>query len=130
MTPETKQRLARQNDTGLAASAIRLRAARKLAGKDQREMAAECNVKNTVLSNAENGQTYPSREILSAYWRGYRIDFNFLINGDFAQLPLDLQERLFPALEDATNEWDRKENSGRSSGGSPPAQQRRLTSRA
>jgi transcriptional regulator with XRE-family HTH domain len=130
MTPEQKQRLARQNDTGLVASAIRLRAARKIAGRDQRDMAVECDVSNTVLSNAENGLTYPGREILSAYWRGYRIDFNFLINGDFAQLPLDLQERLFPALEAATSEWDRKEGSGRAHTGSPPVQPRKLANQA
>ena len=74
-------------------------------------MAHECRVTNKVLSNAENGLTYPSREILSTFWRSYRIDFNFMINGDFATLPADVQERLFPALEAATNEWGRKEGS-------------------
>lgn len=127
MTPEEKQRLARQNDTGLEASAIRLRAARKIAGRGQSEMAAECGVSNTVLSNAENGLTYPGREILSTYWRGYRLDFNFLINGDFAQLPMDVQDSLFSALLVATNEWDQKESSGR---GRPPKRPRQFGTKA
>lgn len=113
MNFDEKQRLARQNDTGLAASAIRLRAARKVVGKGQIDMAKEYGVTNKVLSNAENGLTYPSRDILSTLWRSYRIDFNFMINGDFAQLPADVQDRLFAALEVATSEWDRKEDSGR-----------------
>ncbi len=47
-------------------------------------------------------------------YRQHRIDYNFILNGDFAQLPGDVQDRLFPFLVDATNAWDQKENSDRS----------------
>jgi hypothetical protein len=33
------------------------------------------------------------------FFRSHRIDFNFLIHGEFAQLPADVQDRLFSALE-------------------------------
>ncbi|MFC4668361.1 helix-turn-helix domain-containing protein [Seohaeicola nanhaiensis] len=108
---QTKQRLAHKDDTGLAACAIRLRAARAVTGKQAQQLAREVGVSKTVYSNAENGLTYPNRDVMKHLYRSYRIDFNFLINGDFAQLPGDLQERLFPALEVANNEWDRKSSS-------------------
>ncbi|MEI4485621.1 helix-turn-helix transcriptional regulator [Frigidibacter sp. MR17.14] len=114
----------------MEASAIRLRAARKIAQKEQRDMAQECGVSNTVLSNAENGLTYPSREIMSTYWRGYEIDFNFLINGSFNHLSPDLQDRLFFALEAATSEWDRKESSNRSRSAKRSGQSQTQTSQA
>lgn len=119
---EEKERLAHKNDTGLAACAIRLRAARSVAGLGSKDMAAECGVSKTVYSNAENGETYPNRDVMKHFYRAYRIDFNFLINGDFAQLPGDVQTRLFPALAAANDEWDRKErsNSARARGRTSP----------
>lgn len=113
MDYEAKARLARLNDDGLAACAVRLRAAVNLTGKLDKDFAADAKVSKTVLSNAMNGATYPNREVMKHLYRSYRIDFNFIMNGDFAQLPGDVQDALFPALEDAANEWDRKEDSGR-----------------
>jgi transcriptional regulator with XRE-family HTH domain len=118
---EEKQRLAHQNDTGLAACAIRLRAARGLTGKQANVLAKECGVSKTVYSNAENGLSFPNRDVMKHLFRAYRIDFNFMINGDFAQLPGDVQEQLFPALVTANSEWDRKSSSGRSQGAARPA---------
>jgi transcriptional regulator with XRE-family HTH domain len=111
-----KQKLAHQNDTGLAACAIRLRAARNITGKQANVLAKECGVSKTVYSNAENGLSYPNRDVMKHLFRAYRIDFNFMINGDFAQLPGDVQEKLFPALVTANSEWDRKSNSDRPQG--------------
>ena len=91
-----------------------MRAARKVAGLSQKEIAVVAGVKNTVISNAEAGETLATRPAMSYYYRAHRIDFNFLMNGDFAQLPGDVQEALFPALEAATSEWDQKERSDRS----------------
>lgn len=130
MTPIEKQQLARQNDTGLVASAIRLRAARGVAGRGQTAMARECGVSNTVLNNAERGLTYPNRAILQTFWRGYRIDFNFMINGDYAQLAPDVQEALFVALADAASEWDQREGSDRTPGGAKSVRGEKVTSRA
>ncbi|WP_299359107.1 helix-turn-helix transcriptional regulator [uncultured Paracoccus sp.] len=97
------------NDIGLAACAIRLRAAFMLTGLEKhQDLAGAAGISHTVLSNAMNGATYPNREVMQYLHRAHRIDFNFLMNGDFAQLPGDVQARLFPALEAAAGEWERK----------------------
>ena len=108
MNLEEKERLARVGDMSLDAMAIRLRAARKVAGLSQKDFADAVGVKNTVINNAEAGSTAPSREVMRYLYRAHRIDFNFMINGDFAQLPGDVQAALFPALVEATNKWDQK----------------------
>jgi len=101
---------------GLEALAIRLRAARKYTGLNQKQFAEAAGTSNTVVNNAEAGITAPSREVMRYLYRAHRIDFNFQMNGDFAQLPGDVQEQLFAHLEDATNEWDRRERSSRGRG--------------
>ncbi|MGO4854903.1 helix-turn-helix transcriptional regulator [Phaeovulum sp. W22_SRMD_FR3] len=106
---EQKQRLAHQNDMGLAACAIRLRAARAFTGLSQQNLAKEIGTTKQVLNNAEAGLTHPNRTVMKHLYRAYRIDFNFMMNGDFAQLPGDVQEKLFAALEAANNEWDQRE---------------------
>ncbi len=113
MNIEEKERLARVRDMGLEASAIRILAARTMTGLSQKAVAEAVGTSNTVISNAENGETYPSRDLMRYYYRAHRLDFNFLINGDFSQLPGDVQAAIFPALEAATSEWDRKERSDR-----------------
>ncbi|WP_206612984.1 helix-turn-helix domain-containing protein [Paenirhodobacter populi] len=114
MDSDEKHRLAKFGEVGLEACAIRLRASRKVTGLQQKEMAAAAHVSKSVLNNAEMGLTYPNREIMQYLYREHRIDFNFMMAGLYAQLPGDVQERLFPALEVASNEWDQKERSGRS----------------
>ena len=79
-----------------------------MTGKRSKDLAADIGVGKTTLSNAENGSTYPSRHMMRHLYRAYRIDFNFMINGDFAQLPGDVQDKLFAALIEANDEWDRK----------------------
>lgn len=114
MDIEAKSRLARENETGLEACAIRLRAAFHVTGlAKHNDLAKAAGVSKTVLSNAMNGLTYPNREVMSYLYRGHRIDFNFMMIGLFAQLPGDVQSVLFPALEVAAHEWDQKENSNR-----------------
>ncbi|MGV8987789.1 MAG: helix-turn-helix domain-containing protein [Cypionkella sp.] len=125
MEVEEKERLTRKNDMGLAAAAIRLRAARAVTGMNQKDFSAACGVRNTVVSNAEAGSTHPSKEVMKYLYRAHRIDFNFMMNGDFAQLPGDVQERLFPALEAATIEWGQREGSGRTQGKPKRAQPER-----
>lgn len=104
-----KERLAHLQDMGIAACAIRLRAARGVTGLSQQEFAKECGVTKQVLNNAEAGLTYPNRAVMKHLYRAYRIDFNFIINGDFVQLPGDVQDRLFEQLVLANDEWDRRE---------------------
>jgi transcriptional regulator with XRE-family HTH domain len=98
---------------GLEATAIRLRAARMAARMSQKNLALACDVSNTVLNNAEMGLTSPNHKVMKYLYRAHRIDFNFLLNGDFAQLPGDVQSAIFESLEVATSEWDQKERSGR-----------------
>jgi len=112
MDIETKTRLAYLNDMGLAATAIRLRAAFMVTGLSQlKDLARAANISRTVLSNALAGSTYPNRDVMKYLYRTHRIDFNFIMNGDFSQLPGDVQDKLFPALERAKSEWDQRENS-------------------
>ena len=114
MDLDNKIRLARVNDMGLEATAIRLRAAFHASGLAQhQDLANAAGVSKSVLSNAMAGGTYPNRDVMKYLYRAHRIDFNFLMNGDFSQLPGDVQERVFAALEVATSEWDQKEGSDR-----------------
>lgn len=112
MDLDRKIALSRINDMGLAATAIRLRAAFLASGLAKyQDLAQAAGVSKTVLSNALAGTTYPNREIMKYLYRAHRIDFNFLMNGDFSQLPGDVQDRLFSALEISNNEWDQRESS-------------------
>jgi len=114
MTSEDKIRLAHTHDLGVSACAIRLRAARALTGLKQKELAEKLPwLSTTNLNNMENGTSFPNRQIMEYYYREHRVDFNFLIGGLYAQLPGDVQEQLFVALEAANSEWDRKQHSGR-----------------
>lgn len=93
------------------ASAIRLRAAFLVTGLDRRNaLAKAAGVSKTVLSNAMAGLTYPNRDLMKYLYLAHRIDFNFLMNGDFSQLPGDVQDKLFPALLTATKAWGQTED--------------------
>lgn len=107
MEPDRRDRLARTGDTGLEAVAIRLRAARKFAGLEQKDVERETGVKKTSISNAENGLNYPGVPLMRYYYRMHRLDFNFVMNGDWSQLPSSTHQALFVALEAANDEWGR-----------------------
>ena len=112
MDIESKAILARLNDMGHEATAIRLRAAFIASGlRQHKDLAKAAGISKTVLSNAMAGSTYPNRDLMKYLFRAHRIDFQFIMNGDFAQLPGDVQDRLFPALEVAASEWDQREGS-------------------
>lgn len=103
MELEHKESLARVTDMGIEACAVRLRAARGVTGKAQKDLAAAMGVSATTLNNAERALTYPSRGMMVYLFRAYRIDFNFILHGDFAQLPGDVQENLFAELATLAN---------------------------
>lgn len=110
MTSDDKERLAKTGDMGAAACAIRLKAARLSTGMNQRELADALGLQRTTnISNMEKAISYPNRETMNYFFKEHRIDFNFLMSGHYAQLPGDVQQRLFPALEDATSEWEKTE---------------------
>lgn len=123
MDIDTKTQLAHVNDMGLAATAIRLRAAFTVTGLPQHlDLARAAGISKTVLSNAMAGTTYPNRALLKYLHRAHRIDFTFMMNGDFSQLPGDVQDRLFSALEVANSEWDQREDLSRSATSRQPPQ--------
>ncbi len=114
MDIDEKDRLARSGDMGLEACAIRLIAARLLSGATQKDLADQVGVKKTTWNNMEAGLSYPSRPAMRLAYRTLRLDFNFMMNGDWAQLPADLHARLFECLALAEHEWDRKRGSDQS----------------
>ena len=98
MMIEEKERLARLGDMSIEACAYRLRAARRFTGMSQTDAAHQAQVANNALNNMEHARQFPNREVMRYYYRAHRIDFNFFIHGDFAQLPGDVQEKLMAAL--------------------------------
>jgi DNA-binding XRE family transcriptional regulator len=107
MDIELKEKLAHKGDMGVKASAIRTKAARIASGfGKQQNFALACGISKTSYNNIEKGIQFPNRDVMKFLYRAHRIDFNFIMNGDFAQLPSDVQESLFSALELANNEWD------------------------
>lgn len=101
MNIETKDALACRLDDSKSACATRLRAARLITGYSQKEAAQLAGVGATSWNNAEAGRNYPSLQAMRWLFRAHRIDFNFLIAGEFAQLPGDVQDRLFAVLAQA-----------------------------
>ncbi|MEP3297592.1 MAG: XRE family transcriptional regulator [Pseudoruegeria sp.] len=111
MIIEQKESLSMHGDMGLKASAIRLLAARLFTEiPTQNGFAKACDVGATTYNNMEKALNYPNRKVMKYLYRGHRIDFNFLMNGDFSQLPEDVQNRLFEKLRIAHDEWDQKAN--------------------
>lgn len=103
-----KEGLSFTGDMGIKASAIRLIAARYVAGfEKQKEFAKAAGVSPTSYNGMEKAVQFPNRKVLEYLFKAHRIDFNFMMSGSFSQLPGDIQERLFAALIRANNEWDK-----------------------
>lgn len=96
-------------DFGVRAAAIRIKAARMAAGLPTQKALADALgfERTTNISNAEKGDQFPNREVMNWLFMEKRIDFNFLMGGQYNQLPEDVQDALFPALESVANEWER-----------------------
>jgi transcriptional regulator with XRE-family HTH domain len=109
-----KQALARTGSMTVDACAIRVRAARYVALMEQQDLAKAGGVSKSALSNVEAGLAFPNRALMHYLFHAHRIDFNFILDGQFSQLPGDVQDALFPALERASREWDQREGSGQS----------------
>lgn len=106
MENRTREELAMLGNMGLAAASIRLHAARLFTGMTQKEFADATKTGKTTYNNMENGRSYPNRKVMAYLYRYHRIDFNFLMHGDFAQLPGDLTPQLFEKLASARHEWE------------------------
>jgi transcriptional regulator with XRE-family HTH domain len=106
-----KERLAKTRDAGVEAAGCRLRAARMVAGLSQEQFGAAVKKGKAAINNAENGRSFPSRDMMLLLHREHRVDFNFLIHGEFVQLPQDVQDRLFEKLSALDSERDQKPSS-------------------
>ncbi len=98
--------------------AFRLRAARKAVGLGLEGLARDMGEGMTKqkLGNAERADNDPPKSLMRYFYRAHRIDFNFLIHGDFAQLPADVQQSIFAALEGEASEQGQAENSDQDQG--------------
>ena len=103
---QIKEKLAFTRMSGLIESGIRIRAARHYAGLSQQELGDVVNLKKATVSNIEKGRAYPTRPLMVYFYRNWRIDINFLVCGEFSQLPSDLQKDLFSLLESLYNGED------------------------
>ncbi|TNE62200.1 MAG: XRE family transcriptional regulator [Sphingomonadales bacterium] len=108
LSAREKEILAGTGKMDPVSSSIRMRAARKVSGLNQDQLANALGITKSTISGIERGVSFPSREMMAFYLKEYRIDFNFLISGLYSQLPQDVQEKLFPALIDAKNAMERK----------------------
>ena len=97
MNIDEKEQLARTGEVSPDAIRDRIIAARKSISMQQKDVAAEVGLKGTTF-NSQETRGAPSIKTMRYYYRQRRIDFNFILHGDFAQLPQDVQERLFAAL--------------------------------
>lgn len=98
MDIEEKERLARTNDISPEAIRARLVAARRSVDMQQIEVAAATGTKVTTY-NSQEIRGAPSLAVMRYFYRNHRIDFNFILHGDFVQLPLDVQKALFAQLD-------------------------------
>lgn len=107
-----KQTLIRLHDDSLEACALRVRLARQVTGQTQTEAAAAAGIGKTAWNNAEKARNYPTITMMRWLQREHRIDYNFILDGQFAQLPGDVQAAIFAAAEGMNVEraTDRKPN--------------------
>ncbi|WP_421998162.1 XRE family transcriptional regulator [Roseovarius confluentis] len=112
MEYDEKAALARTGDTSKEAAAVRLKAARRSLKLGQLQLAKASGLTKAAISNAEAAaSSYPSRKVLIYLYREHRIDLNFMICGEFSQLPGDVQDRLFDQLSQLENGLDQTEDS-------------------
>ncbi len=101
---DQRRSLARTGQTDNEAAAVRLRAARIACGLTQKQLADAAGVGATQIINMEKARSFPSRAVIVYLSLEHRLDANFLILGQYAQLPSDVQEPLFLALTELSGE--------------------------
>lgn len=110
MNFEQKERLACTGDGSKEAASKRLKAARLAIGQSQQQLGENGGVKTAAINNSERGRSFPGRSVMMYLFREHRIDFNFLIAGEYSQLPQDVQDRLFQHLADEESGQDQSTN--------------------
>jgi transcriptional regulator with XRE-family HTH domain len=94
-----KDKLARLGESSKAATAARLRGAIRATGMAQAEFARRSGQNASSLHASLSEITFPSRRTLQELYRTHRIDPTFILFGDYGQMPIDVQDRVFLALE-------------------------------
>lgn len=89
---------------------MRLRAARMVTGHQQKKLAELIGIKQTTF-NTQEKKGAPSLDVMRYLYKAHRIDFNFILYGDFSQLPGDVQLALFDVLSARPMSDDRTPNS-------------------
>jgi len=112
MDLDARNALTRQGDVGEDASRLRFQSALLVTGMSQKEFAQMAGVGTTALANMLAGRSFPNRKVMQYLYRAHRIDFNFLMNGDYAQLPGDVSERLFATLREHNKSVDQTPHLG------------------
>lgn len=110
MDVDAKDRLARINDSSNAAAGFRLAAAINAAGLSPTDFARRSGQHPNAIFNTIAGRSFPSVKTMKALWRVHRIDPAFVMFGDYGQLPVDVQDRIFDAMQ--ASAADRRADSG------------------
>jgi transcriptional regulator with XRE-family HTH domain len=99
METARRQQLARSGDWSREATAVRFRGAIRAVGLTQSEFARRSGQTPTAVNNTAKAVAFPSRRTMQELYRTHRIDPTFILFGDFGQMPMDVQDRVFLALE-------------------------------
>lgn len=111
MDADQKDTLAMTRNSSAIACGRRLRVGREVAELTQKQLAEATGKTKASISNAENGLSFPGRDAQLHLHRNYGIDFNFLVVGEYVQLPSPLQDLLFERLSLLASELDQERNS-------------------
>lgn len=106
---EGKDRLARANDSSNAAAGWRLGAAIRAIGMTPSEFARRSGQAPNAIFNSMGGRNFPSVKTMRALYRQHDIDPAFIMFGEYRKLPMDVQDRIFAALEDETRRHAQRE---------------------
>lgn len=106
MNIDEKEALTLRAVTSSDAIARRLRAARMVAEPKQKEFAALVGL-NPKTYNSQETKGAPSLKVMEYLYKNHRIDFNFVLYGDFLTLPGDVQTALFAALREIDSGEDK-----------------------
>ena len=94
----TKEKIFRLNDDSDEAVAVRIKAARIAAGYvKQTDFATALGIPYKTY-HAQEKKGHPAISTVRFLHKNHRIDFNFVYNGDFSQLPGDVRDALEAAL--------------------------------
>lgn len=93
-----KSHLTQRGDISNQAAGRRFKAARKMVGLSQVQLAERISRSDTTVIAIEKGRQLPTWPQMAWFFENHRVDFNYFINGEFAQLPGDVQIGLFATL--------------------------------